>query len=108
MLPMEFRMRGMGPIVGTRTWGGLVGVSMFIPLIDGGSLTAPDYRVYDAKGAWIVENEGVRPDVEVELDSAAMMKGRDAQLDKGIEMLLAKIKAEPRPWPQHAPFPQDR
>jgi tricorn protease len=108
MLPMEFRMRGMGPIVGTRTWGGLVGVSMFIPLIDGGSLTAPDYRVYDAKGDWIVENEGVRPDVEVELDSAAMMKGRDVQLDKGIELLLAKIKAEPRPWPQHAPFPQDR
>ena len=51
MLPMEFQMQGLGPVIGTRTWGGLVGVSMFIRMIDGGGLTAPDYRIYDPRGA---------------------------------------------------------
>jgi tricorn protease len=108
MLPMEFRMRGMGPIIGTRTWGGLVGVSMFIDLIDGGGMTAPDYRIYDPQGKWIVENEGVTPDIEVDLDPAEMQRGYDAQLMKGVEVLLEKIKADPLPWPQHEPFPVDR
>jgi tricorn protease len=107
-LPYTFRLLGMGPIVGTRSWGGLVGVSMFIPLIDGGGLTVPDYRVYDRQGRWVVENEGVKPDYEVELDSAEMARGWDAQLQKGIELLLAKIKSEPRPWPTHPPFPVQR
>jgi tricorn protease len=104
-LPYTFRLLGLGPIVGTRSWGGLVGVSMFMPLVDGGMLTAPDYRVYDRQGRWVVENEGVKPDVEVELDSAEMAKGHDAQLEKAIELLLAAIKADPRPWPTHPPFP---
>jgi tricorn protease len=105
MLPMEFQMRGMGPVIGTRTWGGLVGYSADIGLIDGGGLTAPDYRIYDPKGNWIVENVGVTPDIEVDLDPAEMARGYDAQLMKGVEVLLAAIEKDPRPWPQHAPFP---
>ena len=105
MLPMEFRMRGMGPVIGTRTWGGLVGVSMWIGLIDGGGLSAPDYRIYDPEGNWIVENEGVEPDVVVDLNSAEMARGYDAQLMKGIEVLMKKIKEDPRPWPKHESFP---
>ena len=58
-LPEEFQQFNLGPVIGTRSWGGLVGVSMFIPLIDGGGLTAPDYRIYNEKGEWLVENEGV-------------------------------------------------
>ncbi len=104
MLPMEFRMRGMGPVIGTRTWGGLVGVSMWIGLVDGGGLSAPDYRIYDPKGNWIVENEGVEPDIVVDLNSAEMARGYDAQLMKGIEVLLNKIKEDPRPWPKHEAF----
>ena len=65
MFPQEFQQFNMGPVIGTRTWGGLVGVSMFIPLIDGGGLTAPDYRIYDADGKWFVENKGVTPDTYV-------------------------------------------
>jgi tricorn protease len=103
MLPMEFRLRGMGPVIGTRTWGGLVGVSMWIGLVDGGGLSAPDYRIYDAQGNWVVENTGVEPDIVVDLDPAEMARGHDAQLMKAVEVLKQKIKDEPRPWPKHEP-----
>jgi tricorn protease len=107
MLPFEFRELGMGPVIGTRTWGGLVGVSQFIPLIDGGMLTAPDYRIYDKKGNWIIENEGVTPDIRVELNSLEMSKGKDAQLRKGIEMIREKLQNNPIKWPGHKPFLED-
>ncbi len=107
MLPMEFQMLGMGPVIGTRTWGGLVGVSMFIQMIDGGGLTAPDYRIYDKDGKWIVENVGIEPDILVENHPAEMAEAKDAQLLKGVEVLLNKIKEEPREWPKHEPFQVD-
>jgi tricorn protease len=107
MLPMEFQMHKMGPVIGTRTWGGLVGVSMFLGLIDGGGLTAPDYRIYDENGKWIVENYGVKPDIEIDLHPAEVARGHDAQLMKAVEVLLEQIKNDPRPWPQHEPFPID-
>jgi tricorn protease len=108
MLPMEFQMKGLGPVIGTRTWGGLVGVSMFVRLIDGGGLTAPDYRIYGPDGKWIVENFGVEPDIVVDLQSAEVARGYDAQLIKGIEVLLKKIKEDPRLWPKRGPTPVDR
>lgn len=108
MLPMEFQMRKMGPVIGTRTWGGLVGVSQWIPLIDGGGLSAPDYRIYDPEGRWIVENEGVQPDIVVDLDPVEMSKGYDAQLMKGVEVLMQMIEEDPLPWPRHQPFKIDR
>jgi len=108
MLPMEFRKRGMGPIIGTRTWGGLVGVSMWISLIDGGGLSAPDYRIYDTNGEWIVENEGVVPDIIVDLHPEEVARGYDAQLMKAVEVLLQKIKEESLPWPEHKPFPKHK
>jgi tricorn protease len=107
MLPLEFQMRNLGPVIGTRTWGGLVGVSHFFRLMDGGAMTAPDYRIYDPEGRWIVENEGVTPDIEVELHPTEMAEGYDAQLQKGIEYLLQKIKEDPRPWPKHESFKKD-
>jgi tricorn protease len=108
MLPWEFREKGMGPVIGTRTWGGLVGVSMFIPLMDGSSLTCPDYRVYSPSGQWVVENEGVMPDIEVELEPAEMAEGIDAQLEKGIEVILEMIERDPPGPPTHPPFPKQR
>lgn len=107
-LPYEFRWFGMGPIIGTRTWGGLVGVSMFIDLIDGGGLTAPDYRIYNEKGEWVVENEGVTPDIIVDIDSKKYADGYDTQLMKALEVVMKKIADEPRQWPQHKPYPVDR
>ncbi len=106
-LPYLFRLKGMGPVIGTRSWGGLVGVSMFYRLIDGGGLSAPDYRIYNANGEWIVENEGVIPDIEIDLKPAEMAKGYDAQLMKAVEVLEDKIKQDPKPWPKHQAFPTD-
>ncbi|MFW6128648.1 MAG: S41 family peptidase [Candidatus Aminicenantaceae bacterium] len=108
MLPYEFRHRKMGPIIGTRTWGGLVGVSMFIQLIDGGGLTAPDYRVYSEKGEWVVENIGIEPDINIDLDPAEMSKGYDAQLMKAVELLKKKLEQEKIEWPQHEEYPRDK
>jgi len=107
-LPMIFRLRKMGPIIGTRTWGGLVGVSMFIRMIDGGGLTAPDYRIYGTKGNWVVENVGIKPDITVDLDPNEMARGYDAQLMKGIEVLMKEIKRDSKPWPKHEIFPIDK
>jgi tricorn protease len=108
MLPFEFRQMDMGPIIGTTTWGGLVGVSQFISLIDGGGLTAPDYRIYDTEGEWIIENEGVTPDKIIELDSKEMSNGKDRQLRKGIEILKEKMEKNPKKWPEHKPYPLDK
>ena len=108
MLPMEFQMKKMGPVIGTRTWGGLVGVSMFLSMIDGGGLSCPDYRIYDPDGKWVVENTGVTPDIIVDLDPVEVSKGYDAQLEKAIEVLMKKIKEDPRPWPKHEAIPQDK
>lgn len=108
MLPMEFQMKKMGPVIGTRTWGGLVGVSMWLGLVDGGGLSAPDYRIYDPEGRWIVENEGVQPDIVVDLDPVEVSRGYDAQLMKAIEVLMKEIEKDPLPWPEHEPFKVDR
>jgi tricorn protease len=102
MLPAEFQLKKMGPVIGTRTWGGLVGVSMFTPLIDGGNITAPDYRVYSTEGKWVIENEGVQPDIVVDLDPAEMQRGHDAQLMKAVDYLMEKIRSAP---PQKPPRP---
>jgi tricorn protease len=107
MLPWEFRDKGLGPVIGTRSWGGLVGVSFFHGLVDGGGLSTPDYRIYGPEGQWMIENEGVFPDIEVDLHPKEVADGFDAQLQKGIEVLMKKIEEDPLPWPQHGPFKKD-
>jgi tricorn protease len=107
-LPYEFKLNKMGPVIGTRTWGGLVGISMFLELLDGSGLTAPDYRIYNENGDWVVENEGVEPDIVIEQNSLDLSKGKDTQLMKAVEVLMVKIKEEPRSMPIHKPYPVDK
>ncbi len=107
-LPYLFRLKGMGKVIGTRSWGGLVGYSTGARLIDGGMITMPDYRIYNAQGKWVVENEGITPDIQIDMKPAEMARGYDAQLMKAVEVLSKEIKAEPRPWPQHQPYPKDK
>jgi len=107
-LPYEFQWNKMGPVIGTRTWGGLVGVSMFMNLIDGGGLTAPDYRIYNEKGEWVVENKGVIPDIIIDVDSKKYSEGFDSQLMKAVEEVLKKVNESPRKWPIHQAFPVDK
>ena len=80
---------------------------MFVSLIDGGTVTVPDYRIYGTDGKWIIENVGVEPDIEVDLNPVEVSRGYDAQLEKAIEILKEQIKKDPRPWPKHPPFPEE-
>jgi tricorn protease len=90
--PYGFRYLGLGKLVGTRTWGGLIGISVNPPLIDGGRLTVPYFRFYTPEGEWHVENEGVAPDIDVPLDPVAVNEDRDPQLDAAIAQVLEQLK----------------
>jgi tricorn protease len=95
MLPYCFRLRKLGLIVGTRTWGGLVGTTGYPNLIDGGGITAPNLAFYDLAGRWAVENEGVEPDIEVEQTPAEVIKGHDPQLERAVEEAMKLLEKNP-------------
>jgi tricorn protease len=106
LLPWLFRHVALGPLVGKRTWGGLVGIYDYPQLMDGGFVTAPRVAFYTTDSKWDVENHGVPPDVEVELDPHAWREGHDAQLEKAVEIALQEVEKNPPPaTPQHPPFP---
>ncbi len=104
LLPWMFKKLKLGPVVGTRTWGGLVGILGFPLLMDGGFVTAPDLAIWTEDG-WIVENEGVPPDVEVEQTPAEVIAGHDPQLEKAIELVMKDLPKNPPPPPKRPPFP---
>lgn len=95
LMPWMFRKAGIGKLVGKRTWGGLVGIFGFPALIDGGGVTAPNLAFYNTEGEWDVENRGVAPDIEVDYDPQAVRAGRDPQLEKAVEILLAELEKNP-------------
>lgn len=104
-MPWYFRKLGIGPLVGTRTWGGLVGIFDYPTLMDGGTVTAPRVALYDLNGQWGVENIGVPPDVEVEVTPVSVREGHDPQIEKAVELLLASLKEHPLPRYTHPEFP---
>jgi tricorn protease len=104
-LPWYFRKAAIGPLIGKKTWGGLVGIGGYPELIDGGRVTAPRAAIYGLNGEWEVENRGVAPDVEVDLDPAAFRQGRDAQLEKAIEVVMQQLKEHPLPEIKRPPYP---
>ena len=104
LLPYMFRARELGPLVGTRTWGGLVGTWDTPPLLDGGRMVAPRGGFYDVEGNWAVEGEGIAPDIEVIQDPKALLEGRDPQLERAVQEAMKllqtqefEIKPEPAP-----------
>ena len=105
-LPYYFRHESLGPLIGTRTWGGLIGLSGNPALMDGGAVLFPNFRIYDADGRWVVENVGVSPDIEVIDLPEAIMAGRDPSLEKGVEVLLDTLDAKPATHPE-TPRPPD-
>jgi tricorn protease len=104
-LPYMFQQRHIGPLVGTRTWGGLVGTLGTPPTIDGDGITAPILAFYDLQGKWAVENEGVTPDVEVEYTPADVIKGHDPQLERAVQEALKQLREHPtKRMPRPAPI----
>lgn len=102
-----FRMYGLGRLIGTRTWGGVVGLRSSIPFVDNGIMTVPQVRFYHPERGWIIENEGVVPDIEVINNPADYYANRDPQLDKAIEVLLDEIRDNPVQRPSVPPYPDN-
>jgi tricorn protease len=100
--PFYFREVGLGPVIGTRTWGGLAGLDSTPPLLDGGSLSVPTFRFYTKEGKWAVENEGVAPDIEVVDRPDEVAKGHDPSLERAVAYLLDELKKNP---PKKVPLP---
>jgi len=105
MMPWMFRYNKIGTLVGKRTWGGLVGVGNYPPLMDGGNVTAPSFGFFNAQGQWDVENKGVAPDVEVEMDPKLVREGHDPQLERAVAIALQQMKDHPAPEPHRPAYP---
>jgi tricorn protease len=104
IFPYYFREAGLGPVIGKRTWGGVVGGG-FIPLVDGGSVFVPTWSTNDPEGQYIIEGHGVEPDIEVENDPASVIAGRDPQLERAVAELITAIEREPKSLPQRPADP---
>jgi tricorn protease len=104
-MPWYFRRMKIGPLIGKRTWGGLIGIYDYPPLIDGGRVTAPRLAFWNPEGKWEVENHGVAPDMEVEYDPQAVREGHDPQLEKAVQVVLEELKKNPLPKYQKPAFP---
>jgi tricorn protease len=102
--PDYFRKAGLGPLIGTRTWGGLIGISGAPSLIDGGSVTVPTFRMYNPDGTWFREGHGVDPDIAVPEDPAQLARGVDVQLERAIKEVMEQLKSAPPSVPPHPSY----
>ena len=102
--PDYFRKAGLGPLVGMRTWGGLIGMSGSPGLIDGGNVSAPTFRMYDPDGTWFKEGHGVDPDIEVVDDPTQLAKGVDPQLERAIAEVLKALEKNPPVRAKRPPY----
>ena len=104
-----FKWYKLGPVIGTRTWGGVRGIRGYIPLMDGGYITRSEFSMYGVNSQWIVENHGVEPDIVVENTPDKLAEGHDPQLEKAVDYLMQEIKAHPKvlppPPPPMPPYP---
>ncbi len=105
--PYYFKEAGLGPLIGSRTWGGLIGVSGAPGLIDGGGVTVPTFRMYSPQGEWFKEGHGVDPDIPVPEDPAQLAKGVDTQLERAIQEVLRLLEKNPPAKPNRPPY-EDR
>jgi tricorn protease len=101
--PFYFREAELGPIIGSRTWGGLIGFSGSPGLVDGGGVTVPSFRMYDPEGQWFAEGHGVEPDIAVPEDPSQLAKGTDTQLERAIEEVMQRVR-QMTPEPKRPPY----
>jgi tricorn protease len=104
IFPHMFREAGLGPLIGKRSWGGVVGIQNRGPLIDGGTIFVPGSGLANNSGQWIIEGYGVDPDIEVDNDPKSEIEGRDPQLERGIAEVMTRLK-QPVKLPAKPPGP---
>ena len=100
IFPYRFREAGLGPLIGKRSWGGVIGITSHGPLLDGGSVNVPQFGTNGADGSWVVENVGVEPDIEVENDPRSVIAGRDPQLERAVDEVLRMMRDDPKALPE--------
>lgn len=105
IFPARFKKAELGPLIGVRTWGGVIGITGHGPLIDGGGVNVPQFGTNDIDGSWIIENYGVAPDIEVQNTPRSVIEGRDLQLERGIAEIMAMIEADPKRLPDRPADP---
>ncbi len=105
IFPHYFRKAGLGPLIGKRTWGGVVGISGRGPLLDGGQVFVPMRATNDVNGQYIIEGKGVDPDIDVQNDPEAVLNGADPQLERGVEEVMKMIEENPLRYPDRPPDP---
>lgn len=98
--PYFFRQYELGPLMGKRTWGGVIGINGFTPLVDGGYYTVPGFGIYNLDGEWVMENVGVSPDIEVDNLPERLVEGYDDQLDRAIEDIMERLANDPKEIPE--------
>jgi tricorn protease len=98
-----FKKYKLGPLVGMRTWGGVRGIRGYMPLLDGGYVTRPEFSLYGLNSEWLIENHGVAPDIEVDNRPDVVMQGHDPQLEKAIELVMKEIQEHPKKLPPRPP-----
>ncbi|MGM0408636.1 MAG: S41 family peptidase, partial [Bacteroidota bacterium] len=103
--PYYFKKKGLGKLIGTRTWGGLVGISGNAGLVDGGYIAVPRFGIYDTDGEWIIEGVGVYPDIEVVDKPHELAKGNDPSIEKAVEVLLKELEENPVKKPERPADP---
>ncbi len=108
IFPYYFRHYGLGPLMGKRTWGGIVGIGGGRPLLDGGFNTLPGGTQYSLDSEWIIENVGVKPDIEIDNFPDRVARGFDDQLLEAIKYMKAKLKEDPKELPKHPGPPKER
>jgi tricorn protease len=101
----SFQEMGRGPLIGKRTWGGVVGIGNTGPLLDGGKVSVPQFAFADAHGRWVIEGHGVEPDIEVENDPELLIEGVDSQLERAIQEVLRMMEEQPGVLPEKPPDP---
>ncbi|NOZ56967.1 MAG: protease, partial [Calditrichaeota bacterium] len=104
IFPYYFQKYKLGPVIGTRTWGGVRGIRGYLRLLDGGYITVPEFSIYGLDSKWVIENHGVDPDIVVDNRPDLVVKGRDPQLEKAIEVIMEKIRKEPKTFPPRPPY----
>ena len=105
IFPAMFREAGLGPLIGKRSWGGVVGITNRGTLIDGGTVNVPEFGFANTKGEWAIEGYGVDPDIEVENDPRSVIEGRDPQLERAVGELMKKLKEKPASLPPRPAAP---
>lgn len=105
IFPAMFKRAGLGPLIGKRSWGGVIGITNRGPLIDGGMVNVPEFGNAGPDGQWSIEGHGVDPDIVVENDPKSIIEGRDPQLERGVEEVMKAMREHPKKLPSRPPDP---